>query len=56
MDDQTSRRGALKCLGVGAGTLFTLSSGVFGAINLAEAAKGIKANPGFLRIEPRLKT
>ncbi|HTK79297.1 MAG TPA: metallophosphoesterase [Rhizomicrobium sp.] len=38
MADQTSRRGALKCLGVGACTLFTLSSGVFGAINLAEAA------------------
>lgn len=33
-----SRRDALKCLGVGAGTLFTLSSGVFGAVDLAEAA------------------
>jgi len=38
MDDQTSRRGALKCLGVGAGTLFTLSGGVFGAMSLSEAA------------------
>ena len=33
-----SRRDALKCLGLGAGTLFTLSSGVFGAVDLAEAA------------------
>src|SRR5439155_5733532 len=40
MDDQTSRRGALKCLGVGAGTLFTLSGGVFGARDLAEAVTG----------------
>jgi 3',5'-cyclic AMP phosphodiesterase CpdA len=38
MTEPTSRRDALKCLGVGAGTLFTLSSGVFGAIDLAEAA------------------
>lgn len=38
MFDQTSRRGALKCLGAGAGTLFTLNSGVFGAIDLADAA------------------
>ncbi len=38
MIDQTSRRGALKCLGAGAGTLFTLSSGVFDVIDLAEAA------------------
>jgi 3',5'-cyclic AMP phosphodiesterase CpdA len=38
MMDDTSRRGALKCLGVGAGTLFTLSSGIFSAIDLAQAA------------------
>lgn len=36
--DETTRRGALKCLGVGAGTLFTLSGGVFSAIDLADAA------------------
>src|SRR6201995_755188 len=35
----TSRRDALKCLGVGAGTLFTLSGGIFGAMSLAEAAE-----------------
>src|SRR6185312_15184390 len=38
MTEPTSRRGALKCLGVGVGTLFTLSGGVFSAIDLAEAA------------------
>ena len=38
MMDDTSRRGALKCLGVGAGTLFTLSSGIFSAVDLAQAA------------------
>ncbi|HEX4158963.1 MAG TPA: metallophosphoesterase [Rhizomicrobium sp.] len=38
IDETTSRRAALKCLGVGAGTLFTLSSGVFGAVDLAQAA------------------
>src|SRR5450432_424356 len=36
--DKTTRRGALKCLGIGAGTLFTLSGGVFSAIDLADAA------------------
>ena len=38
MDKASSRRDALKCLGIGAGTLFTLSSGVLGSIDLAEAA------------------
>ncbi|MGN6516890.1 MAG: metallophosphoesterase family protein [Rhizomicrobium sp.] len=38
MTIETTRRGALKCLGVGTGTLFTLSGGVFGAIDLADAA------------------
>ncbi|HEY4113234.1 MAG TPA: metallophosphoesterase [Rhizomicrobium sp.] len=38
IDETTSRRAALKCLGVGAGTLFTLSSGVFGAVDLTQAA------------------
>jgi len=51
MDDQTSRRGALRCLGVGAGTLFTLSSGVFGAIDLSEAAtRKQTATPLFVQI------
>ena len=51
MDDQTSRRGALKCLGVGAGTLFTLSGGVFGALDLAEAVTGKPTRtPLFLQI------
>jgi 3',5'-cyclic AMP phosphodiesterase CpdA len=51
MLDPTSRRGALKCMGVGAGTLFTLSGGVFGAIDLAEAAtRKIAATPLFLQI------
>ncbi|HEY2446684.1 MAG TPA: metallophosphoesterase [Rhizomicrobium sp.] len=38
MMGQTSRRGALKCLGMGTGTLFALSGGVFSAIDLARAA------------------
>jgi 3',5'-cyclic AMP phosphodiesterase CpdA len=51
MTDQTSRRDALKCLGVGAGTLFTLSGGVFGAIDLADAATAkLSATPLFLQI------
>ncbi len=39
MNDPTSRRGALKCLGMGAGTLFLLSGGVFEAVDLARAAE-----------------
>ncbi len=51
MDDHPSRRGALKCLGVGAGTLFTLSGGVFGAFDLAEAAtRKHLGTPLFLQI------
>ena len=38
MIDETTRRGALKCLGAGAGTLFTLSGGILGAIDPADAA------------------
>jgi 3',5'-cyclic AMP phosphodiesterase CpdA len=38
MMEDPSRRGALNCLGAGAGTLFTLSSGIFGAVDLAQAA------------------
>jgi len=49
--DETSRRGALKCLGVGAGTLFTLSCGVFRAIDLAKAAtNAIAGAPLFVQI------
>jgi len=36
-----SRRDVLKCLGVGAGTLFTLSGGVFSAFDMAEARTDI---------------
>lgn len=37
-----SRRDALKCLGFGTATLFALSGGMFGAIDLAEAATAMK--------------
>ena len=51
MIGETSRRGALKCLGMGAGTLFALSGGVFGAIDLAEAASANYAGtPLFVQI------
>ena len=51
MNKETSRRDALKCLGVGAGTLFTLNSGVFGALDLAHAATGKQiGTPLFLQI------
>jgi len=46
----TSRRDALKCLGVGAGTLFTLSGGVFSAFDMAEAAPADMGTPLFLQI------
>jgi 3',5'-cyclic AMP phosphodiesterase CpdA len=49
MSDTTSRRDALKCLGVGAGTLFTLSGGVFSALDMAEARTDMGA-PLFLQI------
>jgi 3',5'-cyclic AMP phosphodiesterase CpdA len=39
MDHHPTRRGALKCLGVGAGTLFALSGGVLSGFDLAEAAE-----------------
>jgi 3',5'-cyclic AMP phosphodiesterase CpdA len=39
MDDDPTRRGALKCLGLGAGTLFALSGGVLSGFDLAEAAE-----------------
>lgn len=51
MMEDTSRRGALKCLGVGAGTLFTLSSGIFTAVDLAQAAAGPQTGtPLFVQI------
>src|SRR5450432_195631 len=49
MTDTTSRRDALKCLGVGAGTLFTLSGGVFSAFDMAEARTDMGI-PLFLQI------
>jgi 3',5'-cyclic AMP phosphodiesterase CpdA len=49
MTDPTSRRDALKCLGVGAGTLFTLSGGVLSAFDIAEAKEAM-GTPLFLQI------
>jgi len=49
MTDQ-SRRDALKCLGVGAGTLFTLSGGIFSAFDMAEAQTDDIGTPLFLQI------
>lgn len=37
-DSKVSRRDALKCMAMGAGTLFTLSGGVLSAVDLAQAA------------------
>ena len=39
MEHDTTRRGALKCLGVGTGTLFALSGGVLSGFDLAQAAE-----------------
>jgi hypothetical protein len=39
MEHDTTRRGALKCLGVGTGTLFALSGGVLSGFDLAQAAQ-----------------
>jgi 3',5'-cyclic AMP phosphodiesterase CpdA len=44
-----NRRDALKCLGVGAGTLFTLSGGVLSAFDMAEARTDV-GTPLFLQI------
>lgn len=49
MIEPTNRRNALKCLGVGAGTLFTLQGGVFSAFDLAEAKEDM-GTPLFLQI------
>jgi 3',5'-cyclic AMP phosphodiesterase CpdA len=45
-----NRRDILKCLGVGAGTLFTLSGGVFSAIDMAQAQPEDMGVPLFLQI------
>jgi len=51
MTEPTTRRAALKCLGLGAGTLFTLSGGVFSAVDLAYAAtRKSSGTPLFLQI------
>jgi 3',5'-cyclic AMP phosphodiesterase CpdA len=51
MNQHTSRRDALKCLGLGAGTLFTLSGGVFAMSDLAQAASAkVSGTPLFLQI------
>src|ERR1700760_2814790 len=50
MDDQTSRRGALKCLAFGgAGTLFMLSGGIVSPVSLAPPATAT-GKPLFLQI------
>ena len=52
MDDQHSRRGALKCLAFGgAGTLFMLSGGIVSPVSLASAAAStMTGTPLFLQI------
>jgi 3',5'-cyclic AMP phosphodiesterase CpdA len=54
MNDQPSRRGALKCLAFGgAGTLFALSGGIVTPVSLAAAATGkttVTGKPLFLQI------
>lgn len=49
MTEPSNRRDALKCLGFGAGTIFTLSGGVFSAFDLADAAE-ITGTPLFVQI------
>ena len=48
----TTRRGALRCMGIGAGTLFSLSGGILTATGIAEAATRGAAvgTPLFLQI------
>jgi 3',5'-cyclic AMP phosphodiesterase CpdA len=51
MNDDPTRRGALKCLGAGAGTLFVLSGGIFAAVGISEAVgKAGDATPLFVQI------
>ena len=49
MTEKTNRRDALKCLGVGTGTLFAMSGGIFSAFDLADA-RAQTAAPLFLQI------
>ena len=49
MTEPSNRRDAMKCLGFGAGTIFTLSGGVFSAFDLADAAE-ITGTPLFVQI------
>ena len=51
MDHNTTRRQALRCMGIGAGTLFTLSGGILTATGLAEAATARQpGTPLFIQI------
>jgi len=54
MDDQPTRRAALKCMGIGGGTLFALSGGVLTGFDLAQAAEpgaaGMVGTPLFVQI------
>ena len=50
MNGEISRRGTLKCLGIGAGTLFTLNSGLFEAVALADAPLKPVGTPLFVQI------
>ena len=50
MDQKATRRDALKCMGLSAGTLFTLSGGILTASSLAEAAETSAGTPLFLQI------
>src|ERR1700761_7716908 len=49
MSEPNNRRKALKCLGVGAGTIFTVSGGIFSAFDIADAAE-IAGTPLFVQI------
>jgi 3',5'-cyclic AMP phosphodiesterase CpdA len=53
MDSQPTRRHALACMGMGAGTLFALSGGVLSGFALTEAAEaktGVAGTPLFVQI------
>ena len=50
MDHKTTRREALKCMGLSAGTLFSLSGGILTASSLANAAETGAGTPLFLQI------
>ena len=54
MEHDTTRRGALKCLGIGTGTLFALSGGVLSGFDLADAAepgaRAIMGTPLFVQL------